>query len=286
MSWIQKLYDTYEFCSPMIDVSTSENEEPLLPICHMFQNAQIEITIDSDGNFMRADFVPKASAKTLIPCTEKSGGRTSGEAAHPLCDKLQYVANDYAEYGGKKDHYFDSYNSKLQSWCESSNAHPKAQAILKYVQHGHVIEDLVAKQVLFLGENGKLLEKWDKKVNKNAPDGRQDEAFVRWIVWDTNELQPAVWKDSSLQESWIKYYTGNEGNKGFCFVTGETNSLAAQHPRNIRRSGDGAKLISSNDKAGFTYRGRFENSRSGMLNRLRCYAKSAQCIALADWKTG
>jgi CRISPR-associated protein Csd1 len=33
--------------------------------------------------------------------------------------------------------------------------------------------------------------------------------------------------------------------------------LAKSHPRRLRRSGDGAKLISSNDTAGFTFRGRF-----------------------------
>ena len=33
--------------------------------------------------------------------------------------------------------------------------------------------------------------------------------------------------------------------------------VATKHPRNIRRPGDGAKLISSNDTANFTFRGRF-----------------------------
>ena len=26
---------------------------------------------------------------------------------HPLCDKLQYIAADYQQYGGSKSHVFD-----------------------------------------------------------------------------------------------------------------------------------------------------------------------------------
>ena len=40
-------------------------------------------------------------------------------------------------------------------------------------------------------------------------------------------------------------------------VTGKTANIASNHPKNIRYPGDGAKLISSNDKEGFTYLGRF-----------------------------
>ncbi len=40
-------------------------------------------------------------------------------------------------------------------------------------------------------------------------------------------------------------------------VTGQEILLARSHPRRLRHSGDGAKLISSNDADGFTFRGRF-----------------------------
>jgi CRISPR-associated protein Csd1 len=40
-------------------------------------------------------------------------------------------------------------------------------------------------------------------------------------------------------------------------MTGENGYAAKQHPRKIRHPGDGAKLISSNDGSGFTFRGRF-----------------------------
>src|SRR3989338_909376 len=103
MSWIQKLYETYDNCQSMVGVGTDDNKVPLLPICHTTQKAQIEIVLDQKGEFKKARVIPKNEARTNIPCTESSGGRTSGESPHPLCDKMQYVAADYAQYGGNKD---------------------------------------------------------------------------------------------------------------------------------------------------------------------------------------
>ncbi len=35
MSWIQKLYETYNNCQSMVGYSGEEGERPLLPICHI-----------------------------------------------------------------------------------------------------------------------------------------------------------------------------------------------------------------------------------------------------------
>src|SRR5690606_20981600 len=45
--------------------------------------------------------------------------------------------------------------------------------------------------------------------------------------------------------------------QGFCMVTGQDATLAEQHPAKLRHAADKAKLISSNDTSGFTFRGRF-----------------------------
>jgi CRISPR-associated protein Csd1 len=42
-----------------------------------------------------------------------------------------------------------------------------------------------------------------------------------------------------------------------CYITGHSQTLSTKHPAKIRHSGDKAKLISSNDTSGYTYRGRF-----------------------------
>ncbi len=51
MSWMAKLYETYE-AGMQLDLSGSEQ---LMPISHTPQNAHIKITIDGEGNFLRAD---------------------------------------------------------------------------------------------------------------------------------------------------------------------------------------------------------------------------------------
>ncbi|HDH00796.1 MAG TPA: type I-C CRISPR-associated protein Cas8c/Csd1, partial [Nitrospirae bacterium] len=74
MSWMAKLYETYE-AGMALDLS---DEEPLMPISHTLQNAHINIVIDGDGNFKRASVLEKT--QIVLPATEKSAGRSSGEA--------------------------------------------------------------------------------------------------------------------------------------------------------------------------------------------------------------
>jgi CRISPR-associated protein Csd1 len=248
-----------------------EKEVPLLPICHTTQKAQIEIVIDQQGDFKRARVVP--NARTVIPCTESSGGRTGKTPEHhPLCDKLQYIAGDLIQYGGKvtsgyandPSEPFRNYCEMLSNWCNSKFSHPKACAVLKYIQKGQVIEDLVADKVLIRGDDGKLSEK-PKKKRKNGPEifrvvNNQSEAFIRWEVEIPDDLCSKVWEDKTLWESWGNYYSNTKGRRTLCYVTGEERLSADQHPAKLRNDGDKAKLISSNDTSGFTFRGRFTDA--------------------------
>lgn len=98
MSWIQKLYETYEHCAE----HEPEGFSPLMPICHTTQQAQIEIVLDAKGSFKRASILEKSQGTTMIPCTEASSGRAGSKPInHPLCDKLQYVAKDFLDFGGE-----------------------------------------------------------------------------------------------------------------------------------------------------------------------------------------
>ena len=279
MSWIQKLSETYDNCENMVGVDTGENSVPLLPICHTTQKAHIEIIIDGNGNFRGARPVSKDKARTIIPCTESSSGRTSGEAPHPLCDKLQYVALDYVKHGGNKKHYHASYLAQLERWCESSFSHPKAVAVLKYVKKGNVIGDLINHKVL-IANKGELLRRWDgDKKEKPAifalfqNQEWQADSFIRWAIEVPDVLESATWKDKSLWQSWTQYYLDlKKDKKGFCYVKGEHLVIADQHPKKIRNDGDGAKLIASgkstdkdgvekvDDGCGFTFLGRFQSA--------------------------
>lgn len=264
MSWIQKLYETYEQCKG----HEPEGAERLLPISHTFQQAHVEITLDSHGNFKSARTLGKE--ETIIPATEKSAGRT-GKAPppHPLCDKVQYCAGDYIEMGGGKPSFFEEYETQLAAWCASVHSHPKAEAILAYIRKKRVTSDLVAESVLHVGVDGKLLNSWDSDtpapevIKVLTPDAKtklrdQGNVFIRWRVHEPDNPCTATWEDESLQLAWASYDASAKATPGVCMVTGETGvNLALSHPKRIRHAGDGAKLISANDGSGYTFRGRF-----------------------------
>jgi len=268
MAWIEKLHATYEACKG----HEPPGAEPLMPVSHTPQQAHIEITVDGQGIFKSAKIVKKE--ETVVPATQQSSIRTANEAAHPLCDKVQYCAADYPAFGGAKPAYFQSYQTLLSAWCASCFTHSKAQAVLAYVKKGTVVADLVSEKLLHLDADGKLLTEWNgdetpeifrlltgKKDKYGDTKRDQGDAFIRWIVWSADDLCSEVWKDSRLQEAWIGFDSANNTEKGICMVTGDPDAaLASSHPKRIRHPGDGAKLISSNDGSGYTFRGRFTDS--------------------------
>ena len=82
---LQKLIKTYDvMADKYAGVYIDGMREPLAPVSHALQNAQIEITIDSNGCFIDAAAVPKKENRTLIPVSLKSANRTSHASPHPL----------------------------------------------------------------------------------------------------------------------------------------------------------------------------------------------------------
>jgi len=268
MSWLQELAQTYDRCSSAI--GSKNDKMPLLPICHTMQNAHIEVTLDSEGNFLSAKVVDKPDSPTIIPCTEASSGRTRGQCPHPLHDKLEYLAKDYSEKtNGKSD--FDTYLAQLDSWIKASNENSKLTAVLKYIKSGELISDLLREQVFYADDSGKLLNVWQSKedspkIFKLLPGGTdsngklkpcQANSFIRFCVEIESSPDSSLEFDSTIWESWINHYAESESEKGLCFATSRNTVLAEQHPAKLRHSGDKAKLISANDVSGFTYRGKF-----------------------------
>jgi CRISPR-associated protein Csd1 len=277
MSWIQKLYETYELADIRSDAG---DESALLPISHVSQQAHIEITLDGAGNFRRAELVAKEN--TLTAATEDSAGRSSGGAPHPLNDKIQYVAGDYSILGGRKSPYFedfksgneikDGYLTLLTKW-NSFLPNPKLKAVLSYVERRSVVKDLIDAGILHLDSSGSLVASWDsdgdpppifkylakKKENEKVYQDQGD-AFVRWRVEIEGVSESRTWADDDLVNSWIEYNSKLQTVSGLCYVRGEEQSVGTKHPARLRHGGDKAKLISSNDTSGFTYLGRFTNS--------------------------
>ncbi len=269
MSWMAKLYETYE-AGMRLDLPDSDQ---LMPISHTLQNAHIKITIDSVGSFKRAEVLEKT--QIVLPATEKSAGRSSGEAPHPLADKIQYVAKDYPEYGGKKKAFFNSYLKQLDQWCSSNYSHIKARAVKQYVEKGAVVKDLIENKVLFVDEENSLLLFWPKdseteapKIFKVLPKEKgvldQGNALICWSVEIQGDPISETWNDHTLQTSWVEYESEHSEQTGLCYVTGKEVPLAVNHPAKLRHTGDKAKLVSSNDMSGYTFRGRFTDSKKSI----------------------
>ena len=253
MAWLKTLAETYDVYADL--AGKEENDQPmLLPVFHSTFNAQIEVTIDGQGNFKDARRLEKGKGVvTIIPVTGDSATRSSGNTPHPLCDKLCYIAGDYTIYtGDDKEEYYQKYMEQLKGWVQSEESHPMVQAIYYYLEKKSLIQDLVEKGVLELDENGKLTD----QVKLHNQD--QSKANVRFLVYGDDMFEEsAVWKNQTLYQKYIQYCRKQSRNVDLCYATGELLPRTDKHPAKIRNSGDKAKLISANDSEGFTYRGRF-----------------------------
>ncbi|QQK74821.1 type I-C CRISPR-associated protein Cas8c/Csd1 [Salicibibacter cibarius] len=274
MSWLLHLYETYEANENQVGKvikKYNDREYTLLPISHTTQNAHIEVLVTEDGEFHTAHLLGKES--TLIPCTDDAASRSGTKVApYPLHDKLSYVAGDFQEYGGiiKQEDPFVAYINQLRNWANSSHAVEKVKSIYNYLRKGRLIKDLVAEKIVYLDENKKMIEKWNKEYEKlygekpeifSAVTSGQQSAFVRFNVYASNDVLTDIWKDKDMYDSFIAFYRDQLTEEDVCFVTGNTNPITTLHANKIRHANDKAKLISGNDKNGFTYRGRFMNSQ-------------------------
>ncbi len=265
MSWIQKLYDTHAAIPP---------DEASVPESHTTVKAHIEVVLDAQGNFRRAKVIDKGDSTTIIPCTEESGNRAGTKPkAHPLCDSLQYVGKDFRDFGGEVTSGFKdtpgapyvSYIGQLRSWVEA-RPHPLTEAILAYVSRGCLIADLVRPEVRVLpfGPDGKFVKKKERGDEDKYPiwsvltaGQLPEKAVVRWRVKVPGRPASGTWEDQTLIDNWISYYPQAITLKDTCMVKGDNVPLASLHPAKLRHPGDKAKIISANDKSGFTFRGRF-----------------------------
>lgn len=257
MGWMKILCDTYDKNQHL--VADYGANYPLCPVAHMEANAQIEITIDQDGNFLRAFSVTdKEGASLFIPVTEESAGRSSGTAPHALYDNLTYVAGDYWEYVSEEKEIasskerFAAYSKALKEWNRSEYSHPRINVISQYVNRQCMAKDLIDAGVLSLNSEGKF----SKEKIAGKP---YDKCIVRFCVLDGREPE-ACWEDKELIKQYQEYYMSlklEEGRKDICYLTGKECIVSENHPKGILPSSYGAKIVSANDTTDFTFRGRF-----------------------------
>ncbi|WP_062354234.1 type I-C CRISPR-associated protein Cas8c/Csd1 [Bacillus kwashiorkori] len=275
MSWLLNLYETYESNIDQVgkvEIKYNGKEFTLIPLSHTTQTAHIEVQVTEDGEFHSASIVDGPDAITVIPATEDSASRGSKIAPYPLHDKLSYVAGDFITHGGekKREEQYAHYIKQLEKWALSPYATTKVKSIYNYLKKGQLISDLVNEKILYLDSNNKLIKKWKKEYEElygekpkifSVVSADQESAFIRFNVYSPTKILTSVWKDKDMYDSFIKYYNESLVEEDICYITGKSLPLAEKHANKIRNSGDKAKLISANDKSGFTFRGRFTDSK-------------------------
>lgn len=245
MGLMKQAYDTYCAMEKQYVGVYGEAKEPLVPVSHQIAKADLEITLDSEGNLLDARQVDPKEATTIIPVTEQSAGRTGDTCcAHPLCDQLRFFSPRYpAKY--------EAYLTQLHRWEGSPYSHPKLSAIAGYVEKGSILEDMSRLGLISLDEKGMPTK---------------EKLLVRWRVEAGTEGNVAAcWQDRTLFQAFIDYYAaGQKSDPVYCMVSGKNALPANQHPKKIINICANAKLVSANDTSGFTYRGRFQTDAQAM----------------------
>lgn len=309
MSWISSLCALYDVnawrAGDVENWSRGGKTYPLmlLPFSHTTVQARIEITLDQDGNLLDVRVFQKDEpSETLAPSTEESMSRAgTAIAPYPLFDGLKYVAGDFLDYvkidldkqkkidDTRKNIVgcFPKYIEFLGRWCTSEFAHPKVCAVYQYLSKRTLMRDLVKHELFALDEKGLVSIK--QKINGDE----LPKATVRFRVRTSNTVDAstmlnnhdnvfdsAFWLDKTVQRSFIAYYDSLEAPQDLCYLSGEITRTSSLHPKKIRNSGDGAKLISANDDENFSYRGRFntKDKKTGYNEALSIGYKTSQKI--------
>lgn len=279
MSWMNQLYQTYENNIERQNVEW-DDEIVLTPIAHIYQKAQIEVTINQKDEFVSANVVDKEQCNTLIPVTEASAGRSSGVAPHALSDTLSYIAGDFSKHccseKEKKtaEDKFAAYMDQLGQWCLSDYSNDTVKSIYHYLKKEMLIEDLILVGIVEVDDKNNFSS---SKINGVG----YEKCIVRFRVNGFDDQEPRTWKNQKLINDYKEYYLSRQGGeKEICFLSGEMETVTENHPKGIVAASYGAKLVSCNDNQGFTYRGRFQ---SGQQAYSLSYESSQKIHSALTW---
>lgn len=275
MSWMQKLYRTYEY----VQEQGLDDEDLALPF-HMSKAVHLKVILNDKAELVGAE---RFDVKKQVPIqvTEKSSKRAGSTiASYALHDSLQYIAKTAENYltieylskvaekdNGKKwkeflagtdedkqkfadtekakyKDCFEFYEKQLSGWTEFGNL-KEINIVLQYIQKGSLIEDLLEKQIFSFKDN--ILS-----VGKDDPFS----LTIVWAVEISNDPHSDLWNKPCIQSRWIEYQESliQKGrHKSLCCITGDLDYPTEAYPK----INGNAKLVSANDDTGFTFRGRF-----------------------------
>ena len=283
MSWMQKLYRTYEYVQEQ-----GLNDEDLALPFHMSKAVHLKVILNDKAELVG---VERFDVKKQVPIqvTEKSSKRAGSTiASYALHDSLQYIAKTAGNYltieylskvaekdNGKKwkeflagtdedkkkfadtekakyKDCFEFYEKQLSGWAEFGNL-KEINIVLQYIQKGSLIEDLLEKQIF--------------SFKDNILSAGKDDPFSLTIVWAveiSNDPHSDLWSKNSIKKQWIEYQESQSGEEReqpeLCYITGERDYAAKAYPK-IEGN---AKLVSANDTSGFTFLGRFLSDKQAV----------------------
>ncbi|WP_308566859.1 type I-C CRISPR-associated protein Cas8c/Csd1 [uncultured Haemophilus sp.] len=283
MSWMQKLYRTYEYVQEQ-----GLNDEDLALPFHMSKAVHLKVILNDKAELVGAE---RFDVKKQVPIqvTEKSSKRAGSTiASYALHDSLQYIAKTAGNYltieylskvaekdNGKKwkeflagtdedkqkfadtekakyKDCFEFYEKQLSGWTEFGNL-KEINIVLQYIQKGSLIEDLLEKQIF--------------SFKDNILSAGKDDPFSLTIVWAveiSNDPHLDLWSKNSIKKQWIKYQESLSREESeqpeLCYITGKRDYAAKAYPK-IEGN---AKLVSANDTSGFTFLGRFLSDKQAV----------------------
>lgn len=259
MGLFQNLLETYDKCSAAVGIVSVEEDgstderKTLLPVFHTTFKSEISVTIDLSGRFVNARRDMRETT-IIIPCTENSAGRSSGIAAHPLCDQIDYV-------GGINKSKTEAYLDGLGAW---KNNNEVLEAIFEYVSRETMIKDLICENLF---KENEYIESKSASSGKQIDGEKIRKIGIRFAIQHDDRIEK-VWESARLRNAWINHLleTGNHTEELFDYLSGEqVSQIAAQHPKNINSYTGNAKLLSCNDTSGFTFRGRFAKQDDAVI---------------------
>lgn len=194
------------------------------PLHHDAKMCSVICSLDKDGNFLQFE-KRKAPEKAIIPVTlysMKRAGLDASDFPNPLNDKAEYIGSE-------------NYVQLLSDWADYA------------IQHRNHGSDLLAAVLAFVRQGTFLDLASESGVNRSS-----------FVCFKVNQVES--WKSDDLFRSWIDFYcreVENDQNirKGLCMITGENDALVLKAPKAIIQQHPNGKLISCNDRKGFTYRG-------------------------------
>ena len=259
MNWIKELAELYDVLDAKAD-----RDPRLLPLYHSAANADVTVTIDWDGNFIKAErlskveFGEKDFRMTQFAGTPGALSRSSQIAPRLLMDRLMYVAGDFDDllpppYMGAYEKYHASYMQQLEDWLQSPYGHDVARVVCDYLKKDTLLHD-IAEDVL-LPELCKASDKKRAELAKEngtvfalvkelyaqvcEPKGRPgnkktgvaaDKLNIRWcIAVDAEDEVPLeTWRLKDMADNWVRYMHGimeQTGTRGFDHIYGKKNEV-------------------------------------------------------------